>query len=97
MYPDSPTRNELLTPDLSGRLEVLWCHFPPGAKGPIFKHEGEECGVILKGQLTCWVGEEKYVLRAGDAITHKSNIPHRCENLSGKTVEAIWIITPPSF
>ncbi len=95
--PDSPTRNGLLTPRLNGALEVLWSRIPRGAKSPVMQHDGEECGVILKGTLVYWVGEERYVLRAGDSITFKCHIPHRYENQSGRVVESIWATTPPSF
>lgn len=97
IYPDSETRNELLTPHLNGALEVMWSRIPPGTRSPILQHEGEECGVVLKGQLTYWLGEEKFLLRAGDAITYRSRIPHWYENRSARAVETIWVVTPPSF
>jgi transcriptional regulator with XRE-family HTH domain len=97
IYPDSRTRNELLTPHLSGALEVLWSTIPPGTKSPVFQHDGEECGVVLKGELAYFLGEERFVLRAGDSITYRSRIPHWYENRTARVVEAIWVETPPSF
>lgn len=97
LFPGSEARNELLTPDLHGALEVMWTKIPPGTRSPLFQHEGEECGVVLRGQLVYWLDEERYLLRAGDSISYRSHIPHRYENQSGKVVETIWVITPPSF
>jgi quercetin dioxygenase-like cupin family protein len=97
MFPNSKVRNELLVSNLQGALEVMWSRIPPGAKSPIFRHDGEECGVVLSGTLTYWVGEEQYTLLAGDAISHKSDLPHRYENRTKRTVETIWIVTPPGF
>jgi transcriptional regulator with XRE-family HTH domain len=97
IYPDSQTRNELLTPHLSGALEVLWSTIPPGTKSPVFQHDGEECGVVLKGELAYFLGDERFVLRAGDSITYRSRIPHWYENRTARVVEAIWVETPPSF
>jgi transcriptional regulator with XRE-family HTH domain len=97
LYPKSRARNELLTPHLRGALEVMWSRIPPGTKSPILEHEGEECGVVLRGELTYWLGEERFVLRAGDSITYSSRIPHWYENRSGRVVETIWAVTPPSF
>jgi quercetin dioxygenase-like cupin family protein/DNA-binding XRE family transcriptional regulator len=97
LFPNSATRNELLVGNLQGALEVMWSRIPPGAKSPIFRHEGEECGVIISGKLTYWVGNEEYLLEPGDAISYKSDIPHRYENRTKREVETIWIITPPGF
>jgi len=97
MFPNSPIRNELLVRNLQGALEVMWTDIPPGAKSPVFRHEGEECGIILSGRLHYWVGEEGFVLDAGDAISYKSNVPHRYENRTRKSVQTIWVVTPPGF
>jgi transcriptional regulator with XRE-family HTH domain len=97
IHPDSPTKNALLTPHLGGALEVMWSRIEPGGRSPVREHEGEECGVVVKGRLTCWLGSQKYVLRPGDAITFKSRVPHWYANETGAPVETIWSITPPSF
>src|SRR5262245_46305059 len=67
IHPDSPNRNELLTPHLGGALEVIWSRVKPGGRSPVLEHDGEECGIVLKGRLTCWVGGQRYVLRPGDS------------------------------
>lgn len=97
MLPNSPIRNELLVPNLQGALEVMLTKIPPGTKSVIFNHTGDECGYVLTGRLHYWIGDQLVVLNAGDAITHKSNVPHRYENRTRKTVETLWIITPPGF
>ena len=97
MLPNSPIRNELLVPNLQGALEVMVTKIPPGTKSGIFNHAGDECGYVLSGTLHYWLGDEAIVLNRGDAISHKSNIPHRYENRSKRMVETIWIITPPGF
>ena len=96
-HPGSKSYNELLTPNLQGLLEVLWSRVPSRTSGPVFQHEGEDFGLVLKGELTCYVGEERYVLRAGDSITFKRTILHHYENASRRPVEAIWVVTPPSI
>jgi transcriptional regulator with XRE-family HTH domain len=96
-YPGSTAQNEMLTPDLSGSLQVIWSALDPGKKSPVLQHPGEECGVVLRGALTVWVGEEKFVLQEGDSITFKGDCPHRYENHGNTRVEAIWCITPPSY
>jgi transcriptional regulator with XRE-family HTH domain len=96
-----PTSNwvyELLTPDLQGRLELLWLEIGPGSGQEEFSiHEGEEANVVIKGRVHIWVEDEEYVLEEGDAITFESSRPHRTVNLDSETAIVISAITPPSF
>jgi transcriptional regulator with XRE-family HTH domain len=90
---------ELLTPGLKHQLEVLWLEVPPGSstqKTP-YTHGGEEVGVVLEGVQEVHVGDEFYVLQAGDAITYPSTVPHWYHNPGPQTTRAIWIITPPTW
>jgi transcriptional regulator with XRE-family HTH domain len=60
-----------------------------------YQHEGEEWGVVLRGLLKVELEDETYVLKAGDSIHFKSDIPHRLININeGKTVQ-IWFNSPP--
>ena len=60
-------------------------------------HEGEECGLVLRGRLQVTVGEQTQVLRAGDAYYFKSNQPHSFLNSGSEPCELISACTPPSF
>ena len=97
--PDSNILNELLTPDLRGAIEMMLIVMPPktdsGAES--FVHVGEECGVILKGQLEIWVGEEKFILEPGDSIYYSSDIPHRSKNIGDTDVVMVVAKTSPSI
>ena len=99
IYPGSGIVNELLTPDLKGDLQMMWVVIPPGADTgdePLI-HEGEECGLVLQGEVEIWVGDEHYILGPGDAIYHKSTVPHRSRNIGETDVIVVVAITPPSF
>lgn len=99
IYPGSGTRNELLSPDLRGKIQMTWTIMAPGSDtgDAPFVHEGEECGIILQGTLETWVGDERYVLGPGDAIYHPSNVPHSSRNIGDEDVIMITASTPPSF
>jgi mannose-6-phosphate isomerase-like protein (cupin superfamily) len=43
------------------------------------------------------VSGEIHVLKAGDSITFRGDLPHQYENEGSERVEAIWCITPPSY
>jgi transcriptional regulator with XRE-family HTH domain len=72
---------------------------PPGSDTgkDMLSHEGEEGGVIIKGQIELTVADEVRVLGPGDAYYFESKSPHRFRNV-GKT-EAILVSanTPASF
>ena len=90
---------ELLTPDLNRSLEMVWVESAPGTTTEEypFLHTGEECGLILQGTLEIHIGNNCYVLKAGDSIIFNSGIPHWYHNPGPERVLSVWAITPPSF
>lgn len=97
--PGDGTVYELLTPDFDRLLEVIYLRVPPGVttEATPFTHEGEETGYILKGRHEVHVDGTLHLLEAGDSISYASTRPHWYRNSGQETVEAIWIITPPTF
>src|SRR6476469_9426429 len=65
--------------DLRGRaLQMLAERYAPGADSGkiLLQHQGEECGIIIRGQLEVTVGADKAVLGPGDAYYFDSREPH---------------------
>ena len=91
--------DELLSPNLTGALELLSCRFPPGASSgeEPYTHSGEEAGVVLRGRLELWVDGRFLTLEAGDSFAFQSALPHRYRNPGPDETEVIWAITPPSY
>lgn len=79
---------------LQGNIHIV----PPGkgSDGAI-RHEGEEFGYILAGQLLLTVEDETYDLRQGDSFTFPSALAHSYINPGVETTRIIWINTPPTF
>ncbi len=74
------------------------CYQPGAGTGKHeITHEGEECGLILRGRLQITVGEQTQTLRAGDAYYFRSNQPHSFLNPGNEPCELISACTPPSF
>ena len=92
--------DELLSPSLSGELELICSRFPPLSESGSepYSHTGEEGGTLIKGSLELWIGEHMYLLAEGDSFTFPSTELHRYRNPSttDETV-VIWAITPPSY
>jgi transcriptional regulator with XRE-family HTH domain len=89
----------LLTPHLEDKnLEVLYSEYDKGAGTRDFlRHEGIECGIVLKGKLRVEIEETTYILNDGDSIVIQSTKPHRITNLAEGTTNTIWIDSPPTF
>ncbi len=90
---------ELASPEQAENLEAIFGRYDVGASigdEPV-THEGEEWGMVLRGRLKVWVGDEIYFLDPGDSIWFPSTVPHRMENVANEPTEYIWVDTPKSF
>ncbi|WP_326910607.1 helix-turn-helix domain-containing protein [Sedimentibacter sp. MB31-C6] len=90
---------ELLSPDLKKSIELIWIEIEPNDSNcdELICHEGEECGVVIKGSLNILSGENVYSLKEGDSIYLDSTIPHRFLNNGIDKSISIWAMVPPSF
>ena len=90
----------LLTPNLSGKLQVILSVIEPGGGSgaePYAHDSDEECVLILEGRLEFWVGPDCYMLEEGDSIVFESRVPHRNRNPGPEQARVLWITTPPSY
>src|SRR5215471_11848273 len=71
---------ELLSPNLSGPLELLMSTIEPGADSEEYTHDGSEAGVVVAGTLELWINGQYFVLEEGDSFSFNSTQPHRCRN-----------------
>lgn len=88
---------ELLSPNLSGPLELLMSTLQPGADSENYSHDGAEAGVVISGTLELWVAGRHFVLNEGDSFSFKSSEVHRCANTSDRPIKILWVITPPHY
>lgn len=88
---------ELLSGDSTGKqIQPYRLVCQPGAsRDRASTYPGEEFGLILKGQLTVTVGEETFVLKAGDSIHYETLQPHSWRNEGDETCVAVWTASPP--
>lgn len=91
--------HELLTPNLRGSLEMLQTRIPPGFSNEAspFMHEGEECVLVVEGDLRVCVGDETRQLSNGDAITYDPSVTHWWANETDVEATVVGAVTPPSF
>jgi transcriptional regulator with XRE-family HTH domain len=58
-------------------------------------HEGYEYGYALSGTLQVTVGNEVFVLRAGESLGFDSSIPHFLRNIGDTDFQGIWFVHGP--
>lgn len=85
--------------NLFGRaLQVLHERYDPGADtGVAYAHDGEEAGVVIRGQVEVTVENQSHILGPGDAYYFDSRKPHRFRCISDEACEVISSCTPPTF
>lgn len=99
LYFESGITDELLSPNLERQIELLRCTFRPGSESgdKPYRHEGEEAGIIISGELDLWLEGQHIVLKEGDSFAFDSETPHRYANCTTTDTVVIWVITPPSY
>ncbi len=80
-------------------IQFLHEKYQPGASTgkTALTHDGEECGLILKGHLQIEVGAQKKILGPGDAYYFNSRQPHKFKNIGREECELVSACTPPTF
>ncbi|MEP5152139.1 cupin domain-containing protein [Planktotalea sp.] len=96
---ESGVRDELISPNLSGDLELILTTFDPYANSgdTLYSHKGEEGGYVVIGTLELTVDDMVMTLHAGDAFHFKSNRPHRYANPTDQNTVIVWAMTPPHY
>jgi len=85
---------------LEGRtVQILHERYAPGADtGKVaLHHEGEEGGVVIRGELELTIEGERHILGPGDAYYFKSTRPHRWRNTGSVECEVVSACSPPSL
>lgn len=80
-------------------LTLLHEHYPAGADTgeTMLSHEGEEGGVVVRGEIELTVAGQSRRLTAGDAYYFESRLPHRFRNRSDDPCEIVSANAPPSI
>jgi transcriptional regulator with XRE-family HTH domain len=90
--PDSPIARLRLTPDVgSSKLEAYRVTLQPHTSSEqLDLFSGEEFGFVLTGELTIRIGDEQFVLAAGDSIHYDAFQPHCWGNAGDEPCVVIW-------
>jgi len=60
-------------------MTFMEIHYQPGVGAPVHSHSHESLAYIVSGKVKMTVGDEQYILGAGDVCRHAKNVPHSVE------------------
>lgn len=92
-------RYKLLSPDIQRQVMMLMTEIDPSqvtASKPL-GHPGEECALIIEGDVMIEFEEGSVELHEGDSIQIASNVPHRIVNNGSTRAIIISAISAPGF
>ena len=92
-------QDELLSSTLSGSCYLLMSRFPAkaGARpraAEDYVFEGEQHGIVTKGEVLLILGSEEIVLKEGDSFSYPSTLPHRFFNNIDAESTIVWAMSP---
>jgi quercetin dioxygenase-like cupin family protein/DNA-binding XRE family transcriptional regulator len=70
---------------------------PPGYRSETVSHEGEEILYVLEGSITQRLDGEEMVMKAGDSLHFRGNLPHSWSNLTDQPARLLWTGTLALF
>lgn len=84
---------------INRKLQILKeCYEPNADTGRVrLTHDGEEGGIVIRGQLEVTADNQTRVLSAGEAYFFDSRLPHRFRNVGDGPCELVSACTPPTF
>jgi transcriptional regulator with XRE-family HTH domain len=70
--------------------------YAPGAAGnadgTLIAHDGYEYGYVLAGMVEVTVGDEVFLLHAGESLGFDSTIPHILRNVGETDFQGLWFV-----
>lgn len=80
-------------------LQFMHECYAPGADtgAECYRHDAEEAGLVIRGEIELTVAGEVAVLTAGDGYLFDSRKPHRFRNVSDERCEIVSACTPSTF
>jgi transcriptional regulator with XRE-family HTH domain len=77
-------------------IQLMHEHYAVGAStgDEHYRHEGEECGIVLEGSFEVTVAGVRGILGPGDVYYFASDQPHGFKNVGSKPVRLVTACTP---
>lgn len=92
--------DELLSSSVGGDFFMGIATFAPfssRAGHAFYQHEGEQHGLVVKGQIELQIDDEEITLYEGDSYSFPTQIIHKANNVTDQPAQLIWAISPIVF
>lgn len=77
------------------KMKTYLVEIPPyGGYHQEIKHEGEEFGYVLEGEIELTLDKESHIIKAGNYFYFYSHKNHKVKNFSNKPAKVLWIYLP---
>jgi len=97
---ESPAGEEVIVratgEETGGAYDVLDITIPPGpGVTPLHvHHENDEATLVVEGELTVRMGDERHVLGPGEFVNAPSGLPHTYRNSGEAPARALFVMAP---
>jgi quercetin dioxygenase-like cupin family protein len=81
-------------PVLGDNLMVNFVHFDPNTEAPRHWHDEEQISFVLEGEFEFEIGDDKRIVRRGEAIVIPPNVPHAARTFDSSCLE-VDVFYPP--
>jgi quercetin dioxygenase-like cupin family protein len=80
------------------RMQPFYTTIEPGggSKGA-YSHTGEECGIVLQGELELNLNGKAYRVKKNESFYFSSQELHSWSNPGKKKTIVLWVVSPPTF
>src|SRR5699024_10620865 len=78
-------------------LRSVLIHEPPGERGELIAHDGEELMYVVEGAITIQLEDSTYVLEQGDSVHFSSARTHATWNHTSHDAVILWAGTMDIF
>ena len=88
--------DHLLSASLDGQLALGMSTYQPGGNSgdEVYTHNGEEAGLVIKGQIDLHLDGKVFRLETGDSFSFAASLPHRYSNPGDREAQIVWANTP---
>ncbi len=88
--------DHLLSASLDRQLAMGISTYEPGGStgDDLYTHEGEEAGMVLRGEIELTLDDQVFHLKTGDSFSFSADIPHRYRNPGKVEAQIVWANTP---
>ncbi|WP_305986165.1 helix-turn-helix domain-containing protein [Roseibium sp. MMSF_3544] len=89
--------DSLLSSSVGGEFYMGLAVYEPNSETPdnrLQRHDGEQHGLVIEGELEIQIADEIITLREGDSYSFDARIPHHARNRTDRICKLIWAVSP---